>query len=334
VCKLNLQQLHQPQMNLRNVLLLERNLYLYLLIETTLAKAKELRVHVEPIINRSKDNTTHSRRTAFSHLQNKYAAKELFDVVGPKVANRPGGYTRIIKLGKRLGDNAEMAMIELVDFNELYTANKSNTNASAEPKKRTRRAGTTKKKEEESTETETNTATEKDGTHYEANACGKIGTATGEICFNTSMTGYHELFTDPSYYGQLLISTNVHVGNYGIKHQEEEANQIQIAGLICREYTNNYSRIQANQNIQSYFEENNLVGVTNLDTRAIVRHVREKGAMNAIISSEINSLEELNAILKNVPSMDGLELASKVSTKTAYTMGNENATYKIAALDL
>lgn len=172
-----------------------------------------------------------------------------------------------------------------------------------------------------------------DGTHFEAMACGKIGTATGEICFNTSMTGYHELFTDPSYFGQLLVTTNVHVGNYGIKQQEEESDKIQIAGLICREYTNNYSRLQATQNIQSYFEDNSLVGITNLDTRAIVRHVREKGTMNAIISSEITNIEELQAELKKVPSMNGLELASKVSTKESYTVGNENAKYKIAALD-
>jgi carbamoyl-phosphate synthase small subunit len=172
-----------------------------------------------------------------------------------------------------------------------------------------------------------------DGTHYEANACGKIGTATGEICFNTSMTGYHELFTDPSYFGQLLIATNVHVGNYGIKNAEEESNNIQIAGLICREFTNNYNRIQADSNIQTYFDKHNLVGITNVDTRAIVRHVREKGAMNAIISSEILDIKVLQSMLKDVPSMDGLELSSKVSTKESYTVGNENAKYKIAALD-
>lgn len=126
--------------NLSNALILHKR------IETTLAKAKELRVHVEPIINRAKDNTTHSRRTAFSHLQNKFAAKELFDVIGPKIANRPGGYTRIIKLGKRLGDNAEMALIELVDFNEIYTANKA-VATTTPTKKRTRRTATKKKEE-------------------------------------------------------------------------------------------------------------------------------------------------------------------------------------------
>jgi large subunit ribosomal protein L17 len=149
--------------NLSNALILHKR------IETTLAKAKELRIFVEPIINRSKDNTTHSRRTSFSHLQNKVAAKELYDVIGPKVANRPGGYTRIIKLGKRLGDNAEMAIIELVDFNEIYTANKSAATGTAEPKKRTRRAGTTKKKAEEAetTSEENNVETQTEETKTE-----------------------------------------------------------------------------------------------------------------------------------------------------------------------
>ena len=104
-------------------------------ISTTLAKAKALRIHVEPIITRSKDNTTHSRRTAFSMLQDKDAVKELFDVIGPKVMDRPGGYVRVIKTGTRLGDGAETAMIELVDFNEVLLEAKNATTA----KKKVRR---------------------------------------------------------------------------------------------------------------------------------------------------------------------------------------------------
>ncbi|MFN8353819.1 MAG: 50S ribosomal protein L17 [Spirosomataceae bacterium] len=103
-------------------------------IETTLAKAKELRKFVEPIITRSKEDTTHARRTVFSYLQNKEAIKELFSIVAEKVADRPGGYTRIIKLGTRLGDNAEVCLIELVDFNESLLAA-----ANADEKKKTRR---------------------------------------------------------------------------------------------------------------------------------------------------------------------------------------------------
>jgi len=103
-----------------------------------------LRGYVEPLVTKAKDNTTHSRRDVFSYLQDKYATKELFDVIAPKVGNRPGGYTRIVRLGQCQGDAAEMAIMELVDFNEVYT-NKSTK--VAEPKKKTRRAGAAKKAE-------------------------------------------------------------------------------------------------------------------------------------------------------------------------------------------
>ena len=102
-------------------------------INTTLAKAKALRVFAEPIITKSKNDTTHNRRTAFSYLRDKYAVTELFKNIAVKVADRPGGYLRIIKLGNRLGDNAEMAMVEFVDYNEIYTPK-------AKKKKRTRRS--------------------------------------------------------------------------------------------------------------------------------------------------------------------------------------------------
>src|SRR6185312_6046914 len=111
-------------------------------IVTTLAKAKALRPYVEPLITKSKDNTTHQRRIVFSHLQDKDAVKELFDVISAKIASRPGGYTRVIKLGKRAGDNAELAMIELVDYNEIYGKGKGETAGAV---KKTRRAGGRKK---------------------------------------------------------------------------------------------------------------------------------------------------------------------------------------------
>lgn len=114
-------------------------------IVTTLAKAKALRTYVEPLITKSKENTTHQRRIVFSYLQDKAAITELFDVISPKVGGRPGGYTRIIKLGTRPGDNAETAMIELVDFNEIYGKGKEEKK---EGTKRTRRAGSGKKKAE------------------------------------------------------------------------------------------------------------------------------------------------------------------------------------------
>ena len=172
-----------------------------------------------------------------------------------------------------------------------------------------------------------------DGTIFHGKAAGKIGTTTGEICFNTGMTGYQEIFTDPSYYGQILVATNAHIGNYGTKKSETESGSIKIAGLICKNFTVPYSRNIADDSIQNYFEAEGLVGISDVDTRAIVRHIRHKGAMNAIISSEISDLKELKKRLKAVPSMNGLELASVVSTKEAYHFGDVNAEYKVAVLD-
>ncbi|MEO6819566.1 MAG: 50S ribosomal protein L17 [Ginsengibacter sp.] len=125
-------------------------LFQYKRITTTLAKAKALRIFVEPLITKAKDNTTHSRRLVFSRLQDKEAIKELFDVISPKVGSRPGGYTRVIKLGKRIGDNAEVAMIELVDYNEIYGNGIGEAETTA---KKTRRAGRTKKATETKVET-------------------------------------------------------------------------------------------------------------------------------------------------------------------------------------
>ncbi|MEM1327342.1 MAG: glutamine-hydrolyzing carbamoyl-phosphate synthase small subunit [Bacteroidota bacterium] len=172
-----------------------------------------------------------------------------------------------------------------------------------------------------------------DGTLFRGKAAGKIGTATGEVCFNTGMTGYQEVFTDPSYYGQILVATNAHIGNYGTKDTDTESKDIKIAGFVCKNFTNQFSRLQADQSIQEYFEDEDLVAISDIDTRALVRHIRDKGAMNAIISSEILDEAELKAKLDAVPSMDGLELASVVSTKEAYTLGKEDAKYRVAVLD-
>jgi len=173
-----------------------------------------------------------------------------------------------------------------------------------------------------------------DGTVFYGKAAGKIGTTTGEICFNTGMTGYQEIFTDPSYFGQIMVSTNSHIGNYGIQKEEIESDSIKIAGLVCKNYNIVYSRKQATESIQDYFQNDNLVAISDIDTRALVRHIRDKGAMNAIISSEITDIEELKQKLAEVPSMEGLELSSKVSTKEPYFYGNPEASLKVAALDL
>lgn len=173
-----------------------------------------------------------------------------------------------------------------------------------------------------------------DGTVFHGKAAGKIGTTTGEICFNTGTTGYQEIFTDPSYYGQIMATTNAHIGNYGIDEDDTESEKIQIAGLVCKNFNINYSRKLADQSIQTYFEEQNLVGISDIDTRSLVRHIRDKGAMNAIISSENLDIDSLKAELAKVPSMAGLELSSKVSTKEPYYYGSEDAAIRIAVLDL
>ncbi len=173
-----------------------------------------------------------------------------------------------------------------------------------------------------------------DGSVYHGKAAGKIGTTTGEICFNTGMTGYQEIFTDPSYFGQIMVTTNAHIGNYGIHGDEVESGDIKIAGLVCKNFNIAYSRKLSDTSIQDYFQDENIVGISDVDTRSLVRHIRDKGAMNAIISSEILDIEKLRDKLAAVPSMDGLELSSQVSTKEAYEYGDPNAPHKVAVLDL
>ncbi len=172
-----------------------------------------------------------------------------------------------------------------------------------------------------------------DGSYFEGKAAGKIGIATGEICFNTGMTGYQEVFTDPSYFGQIMVTTNSHIGNYGIKNSDSQSQGMKIAGLVCKKFNDKYSRLLADTSIQNYFEENDMVAISDVDTRAIVKRIREAGAMNAIISSSELDLDKLKIMLNEVPSMEGLELASKVSTKEAYLIGDSNAEIKIAVLD-
>ncbi len=172
-----------------------------------------------------------------------------------------------------------------------------------------------------------------DGTTFYGTSIGIEGTANGEICFNTGMTGYQEIFTDPSYSGQLMVTTNVHIGNYGVNKMENESDKVQISGLICRNFSQSYSSFKATDSLYNFLFENNIVAVENVDTRALVRYIREKGAMNAIISTDLD-IDNLTKQLAELPSMEGLELASKVSTKEPYFVGNSQAKYKIAALDI
>jgi carbamoyl-phosphate synthase small subunit len=172
-----------------------------------------------------------------------------------------------------------------------------------------------------------------DGMVFHGKSFGKIGTTSGELCFNTGMTGYQEVFTDPSYYGQVLIMNNVHTGNYGVKPEDVESDTVKIKGLIGRNLEEKYSRLMANDSLQHYLLQQNIVAIQDVDTRTLVTHIREKGAMNCIISSEITDIQQLKDALKEVPSMEGLELASLVTTDKVYHMGDPADAIRIAVLD-
>jgi carbamoyl-phosphate synthase small subunit len=172
-----------------------------------------------------------------------------------------------------------------------------------------------------------------DGTVFKGVAIGEIGTTTGEIAFNTGMTGYQEVFTDPSYYGQVLVMTTAHIGNYGVHAQEVESSGIKVAGMIIKKFSDGYSRPSGEKSLQDYMLDHNKVGISDIDTRALVRHIRSMGAMNCIISSETTDIDELKKQLSEVPSMEGLELSSKVATKEAYELKPENPTYKVSLID-
>ena len=172
-----------------------------------------------------------------------------------------------------------------------------------------------------------------DGTSFTGYSIGKIGTTTGEIAFNTGMTGYQEVFTDPSYYGQVLIMNTAHIGNYGVHAEEIESDSMKISGLVVKKFSDGFSRVSANESLQSYMEKNGVVGISDVDTRALVRYIRSKGAMNCIISSENLTMDELKTRLSQTPSMNGLELSSRVATTEAYTNSASESLYRVALLD-
>ena len=158
-----------------------------------------------------------------------------------------------------------------------------------------------------------------DGTIVRGTAIGERGLTGGELCFNTSMTGYQEIMTDPSYHGQLMMMTYPHIGNYGASDIDMEADEPMVAGFIVRSFTHRHSNRQADESLDDFMRRFGLVGIAGVDTRALVRHIRDEGVMNAVISSEELGDEALLERARNWPSMDGLELASKVTTESAYT---------------
>lgn len=176
-----------------------------------------------------------------------------------------------------------------------------------------------------------------DGTVFHGKSIGKQGSTAGELAFNTGMTGYQEVFTDPSYLEQLLIMNTAHIGNYGVHSDEVESDKMQVAGVIIKKFSEVHSREGGNGSLEDFMLKNEKVGIADVDTRALVRYIRDNGAMNAIISSEEGfNIDQIKKEVKNIPSMEGLELSSRVSTKEKFevkaTSGTSN--FKVALLDL
>jgi len=172
-----------------------------------------------------------------------------------------------------------------------------------------------------------------DGTLFKGKSFGAKGTSGGELCFNTGMTGYQEVFTDPSYTGQVLIMNNAYIGNYGVKKEDVESDKVTISALVCKNISHRYSRMTADDSLEEYLKKNNIVAIYDVDTRALVQHIRTKGAMNAIVSTELTDTDSLKAELAKVPDMEGLDLSAVVSTKEPYNFGNPEAKLRIAVLD-
>ena len=172
------------------------------------------------------------------------------------------------------------------------------------------------------------------GTILIGRSMGYIGETIGEICFNTGMTGYQEILTDPSYYGQIITMTYPHIGNYGINTEDIESEKIQAFGLIVREANEFPSNYRSTLSLNQYLKENYIVGIQEIDTRMLTRIIRKEGAMNAIISnSDIDDKNLLNK-LNSYPSMNGLDLAKKVTTKNKYLWNHNNKKYyNVAAID-
>ncbi len=175
----------------------------------------------------------------------------------------------------------------------------------------------------------------KDGRKFHGKSFGAEGETTGEVCFNTGMTGYQEILTDPSYCRQIVTMTSPHIGNYGVNDDDIESAQIQVAGFAVKEETVIPSNWQADRSVGYYLRDQGIVGIQGIDTRALTRHIRDKGAMNGIISTEDDDIKSLMKKLTKIPDMSGLDLAKDVSAKEKYDWsGNEDENqFKVAAID-
>ena len=175
-----------------------------------------------------------------------------------------------------------------------------------------------------------------DGTCFEGRAFAGSGEAYGELVFNTSMTGYQEILTDPSYCGQIVTMTYPLIGNYGVNQADEESRAIFAAGIIVGEYSRTYSNFRAEQSLAAYLEEQGKIGIDQVDTRAITLHIRDKGAMKCVISTEESDPEILKTKAQQSTGLVGRDLASEVSSPDAYDWPksvNSNASYQVAVVD-
>lgn len=176
-----------------------------------------------------------------------------------------------------------------------------------------------------------------DGTIFKGKSIGQPGKVFGEVVFNTSLDGYQEIFTDPSNYGQIIVMTVPHVGNYGTAPEDATTDYIQCEGIVVKKFSKVTSRQRAEMSLEEHFNKDHKIGISDVDTRTLVRHIRTNGAMNGVISTEENFvIDDLLAEVQGQPKMEGLELASKVSCKKAFVSPatSGNATFKVAILDL
>ncbi len=173
------------------------------------------------------------------------------------------------------------------------------------------------------------------GQILEGHSLGKIGLTGGEVCFNTGMTGYQEILTDPSYSGQIINMTYPHIGNYGVNDEDVESSRVQCAGFIVKQACDFPSNFRSVSSLDSYLNENEVVGIQDVDTRMITRLIRDEGAMNAVICSDETQLPNLKNYLDELPNMNGLDLAKDVTCSEAYTFckSTDSNGYKIAAID-
>ena len=175
-----------------------------------------------------------------------------------------------------------------------------------------------------------------DGRYFYGQALSATGDTSGEVVFNTSMTGYQEILTDPSYAGQIVAMTYPLIGNYGVNEEDVESNKIHLKGFVVKEFCRRHSNFRATKSLIDYLDENKIIAIEGIDTRALTRHIREKGAMKALISTEDLDLKSLQGKVNKAPSMEGSDWVEKVSVQEKYVWKGEERTeikYKVAAID-